>query len=322
MKIKKRLAGALGALAILSGFSVSASAGTHGEEVVAKSVPDVKQDSGLIATGAKVKLVNGNFEFIEGPVSDAEGTFFFTDIDADKIYKMSLDGEISVFREKSNHSNGMTLDLDGNMLMCEHMGQRISRMNKDGSITTVVDSYNGKRLNSPNDLWVHPNGSIYFTDPRYRLPKGPKPQPSHYVFRLAPDEKTITPVIGALPKPNGIIGTKDGKKLFISDTETVQVYSYDINEDGSLSNAQLFAKRFSDGMALDEHGNLYLSAEDGIAIFNPQGEEIEFIATPERPANSAFGGADGKTLYITARKGLYSIQMNVVSNLFKDIASN
>ena len=289
---------------------------------VLASSPLFAGESGLIATGAKVKLVESDFEFIDGTVSDAEGNFFFTDIDADKIYKMSLDGEFSVFREKSNHSNGLSLDLDGNMLMCEHMGQRISRMNSDGTVTTVVDSYNGKRLNSPNDLWVHPNGSIYFTDPRYRLPKGPKPQPSNYVFRLAPDEKTLEPVIRALPKPNGIIGTKDGKTLFISDTETVQVYAYDINSDGSLSNARLFAKRFSDGMALDEHGNLYLSAEEGIAIFNPQGEEIEFIATPERPANSAFGGADGKTLYITARKGLYSIRMNVVSNLFKDMASN
>jgi len=274
-------------------------------------------ESGLIAAGAEVKLVRGDFEFIEGPVSDAEGTFFFTDIDADKIYKMSLDGEYSIFREKSNHSNGMSPDLDGNMLMCEHVGQRISRMNKDGTVTTVVDSYNGKRLNSPNDLWVHPNGSIYFTDPRYRLPKGPKPQPSHFVFRLAPDEKTLAPVIHALPKPNGIIGTKDGKTLYISDTETEQVYAYDINADGTLSNARLFAKHFSDGMTLDEHENVYLSARDGIAIFSPQGEMLEFIAVPEWPANSAFGGADGKTLYITARKGLYSIRMNVVSNLFK-----
>lgn len=288
---------------------------------VLASSPLFAEESGLIAAGAEVKLVNGDFEFIEGPVSDPEGTFFFTDIDADKIYKMSLDGEFSIFREKSNHSNGMSLDLNGNMLMCEHMGQRISRMNSDGTVTTVVDSYNGKRLNSPNDLWVHPNGSIYFTDPRYRLPKGPKPQPSHFVFRLAPDEKTLKPVIHALPKPNGIIGTKDGKTLYISDTETEQVYAYDINADGTLSNARLFAKHFSDGMTLDEHENLYLSAKDGIAIFSPQGEKLDFIAIPEWPANSAFGGADGKTLYITARKGLYSIRMNVVSNLFKDTVS-
>lgn len=278
------------------------------------SSPLFAQDNGLIAQGAKVKLVKGGFEFIEGPVTDAEGTFFFTDIDACKIYSMSPYGEFSVIREHSNHSNGMSLDLEGNLLMCEHTGQRISRMHSDGSITTVVDSYNDKPLNSPNDLWVHPNGSIYFTDPRYRLPKGPKPQPSHYVFRLAPDEETLVPVISALPKPNGIIGTVDGKKLYISDTETVQVYVYDINDDGTLSNAQLFYKGFSDGMALDEYDNLYLSSEEGVTIVSPQGEKLAFIPTPERPANVAFGGVDGKTLYIPARTGLYSIQMNVTAS--------
>lgn len=272
----------------------------------------------LIADGAKVKLVKGGFEFIEGPVSTDDGSLYFTDIDACKIYKMTPDGTFTVIRDKSDHSNGMSLDLDGNLLMCEHTGQRISRMKSDGTITTVVDKYNGKRLNSPNDLWVHPNGSIYFTDPRYRLPKGKKPQPSHYVFRLAPDEKTLEPVIRALPKANGIIGTKNGKKLYISDTETVQVYVYDINEDGTISNAQVLYKGFSDGMALDQHENIYLSSEEGVTILNPKGEVLEFIKTPERPANVAFGGVDGKTLYIPARTGLYSIRMNVVSNLYKD----
>jgi gluconolactonase len=184
-------------------------------------------------------------------------------------------------------------------------------MTKDGTVTTLVDSYKGKGLNSPNDLWVHPDGSIYFTDPRYRHPPGPKPQPSNHVFRISPDGKELTSVNAHIPKPNGIIGTNDGKTLYISDTESFQIFAYDIEADGSLSNVRVFAKRLSDGMTLDERGNLYLTDWEGIAVYNPEGKEIEFIPVPEQPANVAFGGKDGKTLYVAARTGLYSIRMTV-----------
>lgn len=246
-------------------------------------------------------------------MADGKGSLFFTDMDVNRIYKMDSEGKVSVIVEPSNNANGLAMDLDGSLLICEQSGQRISRMDASGKITVVVDSYKGKSLNSPNDIWVHPNDSKYFTDPRYRYPKGPIPQPGRYIFRIAPDHKTLVPVILDLEKPNGIIGTKDGRTLYVSNTHPLpmMIYKYDIKSDGSVSNATEFAAHGSDGMTLNEKGNLYLTGEEGVVILNPSGEEIKMIKTPQQPANVAFGGKDGKTLYITARTGLYSLQMTV-----------
>lgn len=274
----------------------------------------VAQDSGLVASGAEVIEVRADFLFLEGPVSADDGSLFFTDIDNNRIYKHVPDGEFTVAREPSNNANGLTLDLNGDLLICEQNAQRITSMDADGNISVVVDSYNGKPFNSTNDLWVHPNGSIYFTDPWYRFPQSGPSQPGEYVYRISADRNSVEPVILDIPKPNGIVGTEDGRTLYVASTETRKIYRLDINADGSLANRTEFADQGSDGMTMDQQGNVYLTWTGGVSIRNPQGEQIEFIATPQMPANVGFGGVDGKTLYMTARTGLYSIRMNVTAS--------
>ena len=269
------------------------------------------QGGGLIAGGAEVVEVRGGFGFLEGPVTDAAGDLYFTDINNNQIWRYSAGGEFEIAIEPSHFANGLTLDLDGSLLICEQNAQRITRREADGSLSVVADSYNGAPFNSPNDLWVHPDGSIYFTDPRYRFPEGPPSQPGEYVYRISPDRQTVDALVTDIPKPNGIVGTEDGGTLYLASTETNTIYRFDIAADGSLENRRDFAEQGSDGMTLDERGNVYLTWIGGVSIRNPDGEEIEFIETPQMPANVGFGGSEGRTLYMTARTSLYAIEMNV-----------
>jgi len=275
---------------------------------------DPIQHSGLVADGAGVVEVRGGFGFLEGPVSDRSGDLHFTDINNNRIWRLTAGGEFEIAVEPANYPNGLTLDLDGSLLICEQGAQRITRMDAEGGMSVVADSYNGAPFNSPNDLWVHPDGSIYFTDPRYRIPEGPLTQPGEYVYRIAPDRQSVAAVVTDIPKPNGIVGTEDGRTLYLASTENAKIYRFDIAADGSLGNRIEFADQGSDGMTLDERGNVYLTWIGGVSIRNPEGGEIEFIETPQMPANVAFGGGDGRTLYITARTSLYSLRMNVVAS--------
>lgn len=268
----------------------------------------------LRETGAEVIEVASGFGFLEGPVADQFGNLFFTDINNNIVHKMTAGGQISSAYSPSNHANGLTLDLDGSLLICEQSGQRISKLAADGSVSTVVDSYAGKPFNSPNDLWVNPNGSIYFTDPRYNFPAGEISQEGEYVYLISKDRSQVEPVITDIPKPNGVVGTEDGKHLYIASTELRSVFRFTINPDGSLANKIEFANQGSDGMTLDQYGNVYLTWVGGVSVRNPQGEQIEFIQTPQMPANVAFGGPEGKTLFMTARTSLYSIKMNVTAS--------
>jgi len=268
-------------------------------------------ESGLIADDAQVVEVQGGFAFIEGPVSDAVGNLYFTDIDNNRLHKLAPTGDLSSFHEPSNRANGLTLDLDGGLLICEQEAQRLVKMDANGNISVIADGYQGKPFNSPNDAWVHPNGSIYMTDPRYQYPQGSLAQDGEYVYRISPQRDEVTAIITDIPKPNGVVGTEDGKTLYIASTELRKVFRYTINEDGSVANRTEFADQGSDGMTLDEHGNVYLTWLGGVSIRNPSGEQIDFIRTEQMPANVGFGGRDGKTLFMTARTSLYSLQMNV-----------
>ena len=268
-------------------------------------------ESGLIADDAQVVEVQGGFAFIEGPVSDAVGNLYFTDIDNNRLHKLAPTGDLSGFHEPSNRANGLTLDLDGGLLICEQEAQRLVKMDANGNISVIADGYQGKPFNSPNDAWVHPNGSIYMTDPRYQYPQGSLAQDGEYVYRISPQRNEVTAIITDIPKPNGVVGTEDGKTLYIASTELRKVFRYTINEDGSVANRTEFADQGSDGMTLDEHGNVYLTWLGGVSIRNPSGEQIDFINTEQMPANVGFGGRDGKTLFMTARTSLYSLQMNV-----------
>jgi gluconolactonase len=184
----------------------------------------------------------------------------------------------------------------------------------DKSVAVMVGKYEDKLLNGPNDLWINQNGGIYITDPFFSRPwwtHTTMPQDCHAVYYLKPDHKTFIRIIGDLVKPNGIVGTPDGKTLFVADQGAKKTWSYTINNDGSLTDKKLFCEMGSDGMTIDSEGNIYLTGK-GITIFNKNGAQVGYIEVPEGTANVCFGGSDMKSLFITARKGLYCIRMNVV----------
>jgi len=263
----------------------------------------------LVASGVGVEKLAGGFAFTEGPACDAEGNIYFTDIPNGRIHKWSVEGELSTFRENSGGANGLYFDHQGNLLACEGGNRRVTCISPGGEVTVLADSYGGKKLNSPNDLWVDPKGGVYFTDPRYGNEEGLE-QDGFHVYYLAPDHKRLARVLDNLVKPNGVVGTADGKLLYVADAGDGKTYVYRIQEDGSLADRKLITPVGSDGMTLDEKGNFYL-ARGMVHIFSPEGEKLGTIEVPEAPSNVCFGGKDGRTLFITARKGLYSIRMKV-----------
>ncbi|MHC4110045.1 MAG: SMP-30/gluconolactonase/LRE family protein [Planctomycetota bacterium] len=263
----------------------------------------------VVAEGAKVGKLAGDFKFTEGPAADAKGNIFFTDIPNNRIHKWSLDGKLSTFRENSGGANGLYFDKKGNLLVCEGGGRRLVSIDPKGNVTLLADKYQNKKFNSLNDLWIDPKGGIYFTDPRYGR-RDNLDQDGEHVYYLAPDRKSIVRVIDDMVRPNGIIGTRNSKRLYVTDHGGKKTFVYTINKDGTLSNKKLFAPEGSDGMTIDNKGNIYLTT-NAVAVYNKKGEKIETIKVPEGPANVTFGGKDKKTLFITARTSLYSVRMRV-----------
>lgn len=273
----------------------------------------VAQNSSLVAPGAEVEQLHHGLFFTEGPAADQAGNVYFTDIPANRIYRWTLEGELEIFRENSNATNGLFFDADWQLYGCEGGAGRITRMDADGNATVIIDSFEGAPFNSPNDLWIDPHGGIYFTDPRYG-DESNTPQPGYYVYYLAPGADTADLIITDLVKPNGVIGTADGTILYVADHLGHQTFAYTIDAPGQISNKRVFAEQGADGMTLDERGNLYLTPMTGstdVSIYSPSGELLERIPFPEVPANLTFGGADRDVLFATARRGLYSIQMQV-----------
>ncbi len=263
----------------------------------------------LVKPGAKVEKLAGGFIFTEGPAADSQGNVYFSDIRNNRIHIWSVEGKLSTFRENSGAANGLYFDKQGNLLVCEGGARRVTSLSPQGKVTVLADSYEGKKLNSPNDLWVDPDGGVYFSDPRYGSMEGLELD-GFYVFYISPDRKKVTRVIDDLKKPNGVLGTADGKQLYVADAGGGKTYVYKILGPGKLGPKKLFAEQGSDGMTLDERGDLYLTG-GGVNIYSPQGKLIESIKVPENPANLTFGGADHKTLFITARTSLYALPMNV-----------
>jgi gluconolactonase len=277
--------------------------------VVAAFVCAAHGADSVVAEGAKVEKLAGGFAFTEGPAADRDGNVFFSDIPNNRIMRWSTDGKLSTFRENSGGANGLCFDAHGNLIACEGGARRLTSIAADGQVTVLADSYEGKKLNSPNDLWVDLQGGVYFSDPRYGNMDGLE-LPGFYVFYVAPDHKRLVRVIDDLVKPNGVLGTKDGKQLFVADAGGGKTYVYAIQPDGSLADKKLFAGQGSDGLARDEKGNIYLTG-GGISVYSPQGTKIATIEVPEPPANLKFGGPDRRTLFITARTSLYSLPMRV-----------
>lgn len=268
--------------------------------------------SPVIEPGAKLELLAREFRFTEGPTSDKDGNVFFTDQPNNRIMKWSVDGKLSTFLQPSGRANGMFFNKAGKLIACADEKNELWSLDMSGTHTVLTNAFEGNPLNGPNDVWIHPSGAMYFTDPYYQRPwwehKRP-PQPTQQVYRLTSDLKALTRVTDDLIQPNGIIGTPDGKRLYVADLGAKKTYVYEITENGSLTNRKLHCEMGSDGMTLDTEENLYITGK-GVFVFNKAGEQIEHIEVPERwAANVSFGGNDHRTLFITASEGLYSIRM-------------
>jgi gluconolactonase len=268
----------------------------------------------LIAKDAVLTKLSDQYSFTEGPAVDKKGNIYFTDQPNNRIMKWSVNGEFSVFMENAGRANGLYFDHAGNLLACADEKNEIWKIDQNKNTTVLVNNFEGKRLNGPNDLWVDPKGGIYFTDPFYKRDywsHTSKEIEKECVYYLSPDKSKIINVDNAVAKPNGIIGTSDGKMLFVADIGANKTYSYTINSDGSLGKKTLLTESGSDGMTIDEFGNIYLTGK-GVTVFNPKGEKIAHIDVPEPwTANVCFGGKKFKTLFITASKSVYILEMNV-----------
>ena len=269
-----------------------------------KSEPPVPAD-------AVVKKLAGGFTFTEGPAWDRKETLYFSDIPNQTIHTWSEAKGVGVFKKLAGASNGLWFDEKGNLYACQPAGRAVVRLTPDGKETVIADSYEGKKLNSPNDLWMAPDGGLYFTDPRYGQMNDLELD-GFYVFYVPPAKTggKLRRILSDLKKPNGVVGTADGKKLYVADPGAQKTYVYDIGDDGSLTNRRVAAPTGSDGLTLDERGNLYVTGKT-IRIYSPEAKVVGEIELPEAAANLTFGGTDGKTLFITARTSLYAVQLNV-----------
>ena len=270
--------------------------------------------SALVEPGEPERIASG-LQFTEGPVWHPDGYLLFSDIPADTIYKWTSDGGIEKFRSPSGNSNGLTFDRHGRLVACEHGNRRVSLTELDGTIVTLAGEYQGKRLNSPNDLVVKSDGSVYFTDPPYGVKPDQRELDFQGVYRVAPDG-VIALLADDFEKPNGLAFSPDEKILYIADTDRKHVRAFDVQPDGTLANDRVFAEDVfeaghgPDGMKVDINGNLYIAA-GFVWIFDSAGKHLGNIVAPEAPANLAFGGPDNKTLFLTARTSVYKVQLKV-----------
>ena len=269
-----------------------------------------------IAKGAKVEKLSDGFLFTEGPAADKQGNVYFTDQPNDRIMKWSVDDEkITVFLEHTGRANGLYFDRQGYLLSCSDMDNELWKIDMNGKHQVLVADFESKKLNAPNDLWVHPKGGIYFTDPLYQRDywtRDPAMQmDGEHVYYLSPDTKKLMKVAVDLEQPNGIIGSPDGKHLYVADIKAGKTYVYDIQPDATLANKKLFCEMGSDGMTIDNKGNIYLTG-NGVTVFNPKGEQIAHIPVEANwTANVCFGGKNRDILFITASEFLYSLKMKV-----------
>lgn len=272
-------------------------------------------NNSVIAEGAKLELLSRGFSFTEGPCADSKGNVYFTDQNLDRILKWSTDDLLTVFMSPAGRANGMVMDREDHIIACADAKNEIWKIALDGTYSVVMrgDAYNGKLFNGPNDVWAHPDGSYYFTDPMYRRPwwgnREQKEIDGEYVYRMSSDKK-IQRIIADVKKPNGIIGTPDGKKLYVADIGAGLIYKYKLTDEGQPESREIFCKSSCDGMTLDEKGNLYVTNNRGVVVFDKNGKELEVIPVPEGwTANVCFGGKDHNKLFITASKGFYSIKL-------------
>jgi len=275
-------------------------------------------DTGIIAAPLEIGVplrVDSTFAFTEGPAVDKDGNVYFTDQPNDRIWKYDLHGILSVFMDHTGRSNGMYFDHSGNIISCADEHNELWSISPDKKVTVLASNFKGGRFNGPNDIWVNPvSGSMYFTDPYYPRNYWPKAHPhlsQENVYFLKKKGRKARLAVTGLNKPNGIIGSPDGKTLYIADIGANKTYQYSIGRNGRLINKQLFTPQGSDGMTIDSEGNIYLTGE-GVTIYNRHGSCIEHIKIPENwTANVCFGGEGMHLLFITASKSIYILKMKV-----------
>ena len=289
--------------------------------------------SKLVSKDAKIEKLADGFKFTEGPVWHSDGYLLFSDIPANKIFKYTPGEGISNYLENSGYvgsdaeikgqgSNGLTFDENGNLIICQHGARQLLKADRAGNFTPIARQYMGKRLNSPNDVVVKSDGTIFFTDPPWGLAQRENDPEKELdfqgVFRL--NKASLILVDETLARPNGIALSPDEKYLYVTDSDgnKKHYYRYEILEDGSIVNRMLFFDATNlespggpDGIKVDKQGNCYFTGPGGVLVISAKGEHIGTITPPESPANLCWGGKDGKTLFMTCRTGLYAINLKI-----------
>ena len=280
----------------------------------------------LISPNAAFERVASGFHFVEGPVWYADaGALLFSDIIGNTMYRLGKAGEVDVFRKPSQMAKGSTLDREGRLLTCEHATSRVSRTTADGHYEVIASHFQGSELNSPNDIVIRRDGSVYFTDPnsgRTRKYGVERSQELDFqgVYRLQPDTGELALLVDDFAKPNGLCFSHDEAVLFVNDTDRQHIRAFDVKADGSVANSRVWATTggdlpgVADGMKLDSKGNLYCCGSGGIHVFDPDGARLGVIATPEVAANFTWGGRDLTDLYVTATHSIYRLGLNVAGH--------
>lgn len=273
-------------------------------------LPEIK----VIKPGANLQKISDQFTFTEGPAVDKAGNIYFTDQPNNKIWKYDTTGKLSVFMDPAGRANGMYFDEQGNLIACADEKDELWSIAPGKKVKVLLKDFNGIRFNGPNDLWIDKKGSIYFTDPYYQRDYWTRTKPEmkgQYVYYLAKRKKKAVIADSTLVKPNGIIGEPGGRRLYIADIGDNKTYRYDINPDGSLSNRMLFAPMGSDGMTIDNEGNIYLTGK-GVTIFDKDGNRLGNIPVPSNwVGNVCFGGKHHDELFIAASESVYVLEMQV-----------
>ena len=283
------------------------------------SLAQEESDAAAILPVGEVEEVKAGFTFTEGPAWSPHGALFFTDIPNAKIHQLfEHRNTVGTFTSDSGHANGVLVDASGRMLVCQMDGRVVEYDTKTAQYKILADNYEGKRFNAPNDLIVDKSGGIYFTDPLFRAPQ-PLPQGIQAVYYIHPDG-TVNRLTDNIPAPNGIGLSPDGKRLYVIPSRQAEMLVYDVKEPGKVVNGRTFCRlkqppgkdnTGGDGMVIDVKGNLYITTNLGVEIFSPAGKHLGLVTFPQQPANVTFGGAERKTMYVTARTGLYRVEMPI-----------
>ena len=287
---------------------------------------DARFASLVLGNAALERLWTGG-RWVEGPVYFRDGGYLlWSDIPNNRILRWTEDGHVSTFRQPSNHANGNTRDRQGRLVSCEHSGRQVSRTELDGTVTTLADSYDGKPLNSPNDVVVKSDGTVWFSDPPYGIMgdyegrRAEQEQDSCYVFRLDPDSGSLTVVADDVVRPNGLAFSADETVLYVTDTARSHdpdgnhhIHAFDVVDGATLANRRVLAvvePGLPDGFRVDEHDHLWVSAGDGVQCFAPDGTLLGKVRVPEVVSNCVFGGAFRNRLFITGTSSIYAVYLD------------